>query len=157
MRGTCCRTLNHPPELYINPSRELKVHENYSFVWVLFQELYVTLGKRSSLPEEPPQVLPHSSLDSQLLGPALPNSVQSCWEVQSDLEGMAETLSPCLHSLPFHGTPAPGLDRDLRGKPLEPRPTECLEIYSWARETVLKSIGHSSRGLKWWAHNCMQL
>ena len=36
---------------------------------------------------------------------------------------MAETSSPCPHSLPFAGTLAPGLDRDLLGKPLVPRPT----------------------------------
>ena len=72
-------------------------------------------------PEEPPEVLPHSSLDSWLLvGPAGPDSVQSY------LVGMAETLSPCLHSLPFAGTFPSSLDRDLHGKLLVLRPKDSL-------------------------------
>jgi hypothetical protein len=44
-------------------------------------------------------------------------------ELASDLEGVAEALSPCLYSLPLTGAFPPGLGRDLRGKPLVPRPT----------------------------------
>ena len=75
-------------------------------------------------PEEPPEVPLHSSLDIQpLVGPARPDSVQSGSDLLSNLEGMAETSSPWLHLLPFAETLASGLDRDLRGKPLVPRPT----------------------------------
>jgi hypothetical protein len=40
---------------------------------------------------------------------------------------MAENSSSCLHSLPFSGTLVPGMDRDLRRRPLVPRPTVAEE------------------------------
>ena len=52
--------------------------------------LGVTLQKRSALPK---RCSPHSSLASQpLICPALPNSVQSCSELPSDLEGTTEKV-----------------------------------------------------------------
>jgi hypothetical protein len=85
---------------------------------LLFQELYVALGKRSLLKSY------LRSRDCRLfVSPARPSSIQSDSELPSDLEGMAETSSSCLHSIPFTGTFPPSLDRDLRGKPLVSRPT----------------------------------
>jgi hypothetical protein len=48
--------------------------------------------------------------------------MQGCLELLSDLEGMAETLPSCLHTLPFARNLTPGLTSDLCGKPLVPRP-----------------------------------
>jgi hypothetical protein len=42
---------------------------------------------------------------------------------------VAETSTSCLYSLPFVETLASGLDRDILGKPLVPRPT--LHLVSW--------------------------
>jgi hypothetical protein len=42
----------------------------------------------------------------------------------SDLEGMAETWSPCLYLIPFTETLTPGLARDFCGQALVTRPTD---------------------------------
>jgi hypothetical protein len=56
-------------------------------------------------PEEIRDVPLYSSLDCWLfVSPARPDSVQSSSELPSNLEGMSETSSSCLHSHPFTGT-----------------------------------------------------
>jgi hypothetical protein len=74
MRGTCCWTLNHPQNCIWILSRELKVRKKYSFVWVFCFNTWEEIFS----PKEPPEALPHSSLNSWLLiGPAQPDAVQS--------------------------------------------------------------------------------
>jgi hypothetical protein len=80
----------------------------------------VTLGKRS-LPKSHLRS-PHTPHWIVGFSSAQPNPTQ-CRAVLSELEGTAETSSPCLHLLPFAGTLPPGLARDLHGKPLVPSPT----------------------------------
>jgi hypothetical protein len=58
-----------------------------------------------------------------LLGHDVCAGIETLTKTPSDLEGVADTSPPCLHSLPFTGIFPPSLDRDLHGKPLVPRPT----------------------------------
>lgn len=53
---------------------------------------------------------------------------------------MAENLISCLHLLPFTGTLAPGLDRDLRGKPLVPKAHSGITGLLW-RHIALDTDG----------------
>jgi hypothetical protein len=104
-----------------------------------------TWGEISS-PEALPKVLPNSSLASHLLsGHALPDSVQHSTELQHGRDGggigadqhsgsREATFPPCLYSLPFARTLAPGLARDLHGTQAHTSPHMsqiCKLVFIW--------------------------
>ena len=97
--------------------------ENYSIVWAFCSKSCKTWEEICS-PKALAEAPLHYLLTSQpLIDPAQPDLVQSSSKLLSDLEVMAEMEAPCPHTLPFAWTLAPGLARDLRGKPLVLRPT----------------------------------
>jgi hypothetical protein len=110
-----------PPELYITLIHGIK-GELLLSLSLLFQELYVTLGKRSLPKSHLRSCTPHWTVGFSL---AQPNQTQcrvaqSYWATWKEWQRLS--LFPSLE--PSHQA----WPENLRGKPLVPRPTASLEV-----------------------------